>query len=105
VGIDDGVITVAFVDKVGRFRNHQADQILQVAQPGEQVRVFEGYGILGVAIDHFVSQSFCLADADKPWRPCSIDRLTSVTPESLAERLVSRGGFTVPGELLKDWSK
>jgi hypothetical protein len=105
VGIDDGVITVAFVDKVGRYRNHRADQILQVAQVGEQVRVFEGYGLLGVAIDHFVSQSFCIADADKPWRLCSIAPLISATPESLAERLESRGGFTVPGELLKDWSK
>jgi len=97
VGVEDGIITVEYLDKVGRYRNHNAQRVLTIAKPGAKVRVFEDYGILGIDLDHRSSKSFCIADADKPWTPCSYEPLISVTPDALAKRLQERGGFSVPG--------
>ena len=97
VGVDDGVITVAYLDKTGHYRNHRAEEVLEVAQPGTKVRVFEDYGILGIDLDQRTSKSFCIADAGRPWIPCSYEPLNPVTAKALAERLNQRGGFSVPG--------
>ena len=104
VGVDDGIITVEYLDKIGRYRNHRAHDLAKIAEPGTKVRVFERYGLLGVDLDNRTTKMFCIADAEKPWVPCSYQPLTSVTPEALAERLNTRGGFSVPGRLLKGWS-
>jgi hypothetical protein len=97
VEINDGVISVEYLDKIGRYRNHHPEDLLEVAQPGAKVRAFEGFGLPGVDINHFTTRMFCIADADRPWTPCSTEPMTSVTPEALAQRLQERGGFIVPG--------
>lgn len=104
MGVEGDIITVEYLDKIGRYRNHRAEDVLEVAQSGTKVRVFERFGLLGVDIDHFTTRMFCIADADKPWTPCSTEPLTSVTPEALAKRLEERGGFSVPGNLLSSSS-
>ena len=102
VEINGGIITVEYLDKIGRDRNHRAEDVLEVAHPGSKVRVFERFGLLGV--DHgALTRMFCIAEADKPWTPCSTEPMTSVTPEALAERLQERGGFSVPGNLITSW--
>ena len=99
-GVADGVVTVRYLDKVGRYRNHDAASILEVAQPGTTVRVFEGHGLLGVDVDHYRYRCFCIVDAERPWTPCSYEPMAATSPEALAERLTLRGGFSVPGRLV-----
>ena len=105
VGVADGIITVEYLDKIGRYRNHRAHELAKIAEPGTKVRVFERFSLLSVDLDNRTTKMFCIADADKLWVPCSYQPLTSVTPEALAERLNTRGGFSVPGRLLKDWQE
>jgi hypothetical protein len=102
-GITDDAITVAYLDKIGRYRNHDAQKIMEVAELGTKVRVFESYGLLGVDVDHYRYRWFCIADADRPWTPWSTE-LSAMTPDALAERLSTRGGFSVPGGVVKDWA-
>jgi hypothetical protein len=97
VGVEDGIITVEYLDKVGRYRNHRPEEVSEVARPGTKVRVFEDYGLFGIDLDQRTSKSFCIADADQPWVECSYELLISVTAEALAERLNVRGGFSFPG--------
>ena len=99
VEINGGIITVEYLDKIGRYRNHRAEDVLEVAQLGSKVRVFERFGLLGVDHDR-LTRMFCIADADEPWTPCSTEPMTSVTPEALATRLQERGGFSIPGRAL-----
>lgn len=99
------MITVEYLDKVGHYRNHDAQKILNVAEPGTKVQVFEDYGLLGVDMDHYTYRCFCIADAERPWTPCSYEPMVATTPEALADRLASRGGFSVPGQVVKGWSK
>ncbi len=105
VEVTDTVITVEYLDKVGHYRNHDAGRILKVAKPGTKVRVSEDYGLLGVDMDHYTYRCFCIADTDRPWTSCSYEPMVATTPEALAERLASRGGFSVSGRVVKGWSK
>lgn len=100
VDVGDGVITVKYLDRTSRYRNHDARTLAKIAKPGMKVRVFERYGLLGVENDHFSGHRFCVVDAAEPLVPCSYEPLVSVTPEALAERLRTRGGFSVPGDAL-----
>ena len=102
VAVDDDVITVAYLDGDGRYRNHRVETLLNIAAPGTKVAVCERYRTLRVDIDYRTSTCFCITGTDDPWTPCSCEPLISVTPQSLAERLHIRGGFIVPGaEVLK----
>lgn len=94
VGVDDDVITVAYLDGVGRYRNHQAGNLLNVAGPGTKVAVSEHYRILRVDVEQRTSKCFCIAVVGDSWTPCSCEALISVTPQSLSERLSTHGGFT-----------
>jgi hypothetical protein len=101
IGVNNGVIAVEYLDKENHFRNHDCEELTEIAQPGTKVRVYEGFRLLGVDLERGSWRSFSVAFADDPWTACSYEPLTSVTPESLAERLASRGGFTVSGRLLE----
>jgi len=94
VAVDDDVITVAYIDRIGRYRNHQAGKLLDVAAPGTKVAVCERYRILRVDVDQRTSECFCIAVVGDSWTPCSYDALISGTPQSLSERLNTHGGFT-----------
>jgi hypothetical protein len=100
VEIVDGVITVEYLDKIGHYRNHDAKQLEDIAQPGTNVRVFEDYRILGVDVEHGSRKVFCIALPGDTWTPCNYEPLESVTPDALAARLSTHGGFSVPGHLL-----
>ena len=43
---------------------------------------------------------YCIIDADEPWVPCDYSPLTSASPEKVAERIRTHGGFMVPGQQL-----
>jgi hypothetical protein len=94
------VITVRFSDRVARYRNHQVEAVTDVAEPGSPALVSERYGTLSVPSDDGSLWCFCIADADEPWRACSVAPRDPVSHEDLIGRLEDRGGFSIPGALL-----
>jgi len=94
------VITVRFPDRVTRYRNHRAEAVLDVAHPGSLVTVSERYGLLGIPLENGDVRWFCIVNADKLWRPCSVAPTGPVSFEDLAARVKDRGGFSIPGALL-----
>jgi hypothetical protein len=94
------VITVCFSDRMARYRNHRVEAVLDVAQPGSPVLVSERYGVLGVPSGHGSLRCFCIADADRPWRLCSVASSAPASYGDLVDRLEDRGGFSIPAALL-----
>jgi hypothetical protein len=87
------VVTVDFGDEVKRYRNCDPDRLVEFVKIGGYVGVCDRYRILR-------SRHRCLfsiANADDPWVPCDYSPLTSGSPEDLAERLQSHGGFLAGG--------
>lgn len=105
VEINDGAITVAYLDRTALYRNHDTRPLERVAPIGTKVRVSERYYLLGVDLPDHTCKVFSIALDDAQWTPCSYLPLTDVTPEALAERLETRGGFSVPGESVTGWTK
>ena len=101
VEVYEGWITVSYLDRTAQYRNHDADAVSEIAEPGAKVRVSERFRMLGVDLADHTSRGFCIALEKDQWRPCSYEPLTEVTSEALAERLESRGGFSVPGQSLE----
>src|SRR5258708_26678612 len=86
------VITVRFLDRVARYRNHHVEAVVEVAQLGTKVRVSEGYGLLGIPLPNGDVGCFCIVDAEEPWTACSVaPPIRSF--EDLVDRLEDRGGF------------
>jgi hypothetical protein len=98
--VQERVITVRFSDRIARYRNHQVEALLDVAEHGSSVLVSARYGTLSVPSDHGSLWCFCIADADEPWRACSVAPEGPVSYEDLVDRLEDRGGFSIPGALL-----
>lgn len=96
--VDDQWITITFLDRVVRYRNHDAASILDFADLGAKVRVSERYHVLGVQLANYEHKIYCIALETDEWTPCSFEPLVDTSPEGLAERLRTRGGFSVPGE-------
>jgi len=99
----NGVITVEFLDRVERYWNHRPEEIQRVAQQGDKVRIARRWGLLSVHRRFDKLITVCVADADAPWRACSVaDDPRSL--DELSERLLDRGGFIVPGRDVVRWS-
>ena len=99
-GVRAQVITVRFPDRVARYRNHEVEALLDIAEPGSSVLVSERYGTLGAPTGGGSLGCFCIADADESWRACSVAPGDPVSYQDLVDRLEDRGGFLVPGALL-----
>lgn len=96
VSVEDGVITVKYLDRTSAYRNHQPDKIGVYVKVGGHVRVVERFGVLTSDLDQRSVNQFSIIDTNKPWRPCSrFESPASTTPEELAERLQERGGFSI----------
>jgi hypothetical protein len=98
--VQERVITVRFSDRIARYRNHQVEALLDVAERGSSVLVSARYGTLSVPSDHGSLWCFCIADAHAPWRACSVAPLGPVSYEDLVNRLEDRGGFSISAALL-----
>jgi len=92
------VITVDFGHEVRRYRNHDPGRLVDIVGIRGAVEVCEPYVILRGNGGY----CFSVLDADKSWVPCVHEPLTSFTPEALAERLETHGGFLVPGPAALD---
>jgi hypothetical protein len=93
VDIDGNELTVDFGIDVKRYRNHDPDRLVGIIGIGGEVRDCESYVILRGG----GSYCFSISAIDKPWTPCDFEPLRSATPEALAERARTHGGFVVPG--------
>jgi hypothetical protein len=96
--VDGNVITADFNGDIQLYRNHEPGRLLEIIGIGGTVIVCNRYRLLKSG----GGSCFSIADAEDPWRPCDYEPLTSATPEALAERLQTHGGFLVPGHLVLD---
>jgi len=95
--VDGNVITVEFGDDVEQFRNHEPERLLEIVGIGGTVRVFSSI------LQGWTNHVWSVSPAADPWLPCNNEPLTATTPEALAERIRTHGGFLVPGaEVLRD---
>jgi hypothetical protein len=100
---EERLITIRFRAGIARYQNHQAEAVLNVAQLGAKVEVSERYGLLGIPLENGHIRLFCIAEANSPWRPCSVAHEGPVSFEDLANRLNERGGFSVAGPVITSW--
>jgi hypothetical protein len=96
VAVDDNVITVDFTDEVKQYRNHEVERLVEIVGIGGNVRVREPFELLQGGGNF----CFSISNIDQPWIPCDGVPLASTSPQALAERLATHGGFLVPGNLL-----
>jgi hypothetical protein len=98
VAVEGNAITADFDGEYERYRNHDPQRLLEIIGIGGTVIVCSRYSLLKSGGGY----CFSIVDAEDPWRPCDCKPLTSATPEALAERLETHGGFVVPGHLVLD---
>jgi hypothetical protein len=93
----DNVLSIDFGDATKQYQCHDPERLLDIVGIGGEVQVCESYSI--VRFRHSASGSYCFSilDAEKPWSPCDYQPLRATTPEALAERIETHGGFSVPG--------
>jgi hypothetical protein len=96
VAVDENRITIDFGDEAADYRNHDTERLVDMVGIGGNVRICERFVILRGMGDY----CFSIAGADEPWTPCDTTPITSMSPEALAERLKTHGGFLVPGHLV-----
>ena len=96
--VQGNVISIDFGTEIKQYRNCDPERLLEVVGIGHSVSVCEAF----VIMRNWNSYCFSIADAEDPWVPCDYSPLTSASPEDLAERVRTHGGFTVAGsEVLK----
>ena len=93
------VITVDFGDELKKYRNHEVERLVEIVGIGGNVRICESYVILRFP-QGGGNACFSISEIDEPWIPCDHTPLKSISPEALAERLNTHGGFLVPGSQL-----
>jgi hypothetical protein len=102
VEIGSGVVTVDLGGELRRFRNHETARIRDlVRERGPEVNVDEGWSILRVPKSDG-AYCFSIASADEPRRRCLTDEQTRFDVEGIRQRLISHGGFVVPGRVVLD---
>jgi hypothetical protein len=99
-GIGEAVVTVRYLDRVGRYRTHDTAELGFYATLGDKISVCEPYGVLRYDIDERRTLLLGVADAAAAWEPCRYEPLERITPDTLAERIRTHGGFSVPAHAL-----
>jgi hypothetical protein len=98
--VDAAVVTVRYLDRIGRYRTHDTAELAFYSAEGDKISVCEPYGVLRYDLDDRRTLLVGVADADAPWVSCRYEPLEEITPDTLAERIRTRGGFSVPGHAL-----
>jgi hypothetical protein len=99
-GVDDGCLVVRFLDGTRRYRIHRPSEVTRMAARGDKVRVSERWRFASISRRFEQLLAVCIALPDDPWRSCSVAPDEPVSFEDLADRLIDRGGFLVPGRLV-----
>lgn len=96
VHVEGNTLTVDFGDELKTYRNHDVERMVEIIGVGGTIQACERFCLL----KNVAGYCFSIVDADRPWTPCDFEPITSFSPEALAERLQTRGGFSVPSHLL-----
>ncbi len=96
--VDKGIVTVHYLDRIGRYRTHDTAELGFYAVPGDKIGVCEPYGVLRYDFDARRTLLIGVADPAAPWEPCRYEPRERITPDTLAERIRTRGGFSVPAD-------
>ena len=100
IAVDGDLLTVDFGDEVKQYRNCTANRLLEIVGVGGDVNICEGYSVLRTPSSdgHYLfCYLFCIAGVHETWVPCDYSPLTSASPEGLALRVETHGGFMVSG--------
>jgi len=102
VGLEDDYLVVEYLDRTARYRNHAARTVFRLAKPRSKVWVVERFRILGYEKFNGLHSAASIALEGDEWHPCIPPDPAGPpdTPEGLAERLETHGGFVVPGAAL-----
>ncbi len=98
--IGEAVVTVRYLDRIGRYRTHDTAELGFHASPGDKISVCEPYGVLRYDTDDGRTLLVGVADDAAPWVPCRYEPLEEITPDTLAERIRTHGGLSVPAHAL-----
>ena len=95
-GIDEAVVTVRYLDRVGRYRSHDTAELVFYSALGDKVGVCEPYGVL--RYDHGNRRTLLVGvtDTAAPWVPCRYQPLEQITPDTLAQRIRNQTECSVP---------
>lgn len=96
--LDKETVTVRFLDRVGNYRTHDTAELAFYATTGEKVGVCEPYGVLRYDIGPGRALLVGVTDSTAPFEPCRYRPLEQITPDTLAERIRTHGGFSVLGD-------
>ena len=94
--VEEQTVTVRYLDRVGRYRTHDTAELAFYTSVGDKLSVCEPYGVLRYDIDDRRTLLVGVTDADAPWEPCRYRPLEQITPDTLAERIRTHGGYSVP---------
>lgn len=89
--IDGDFVRVIVDGRVQVFRNHDLSRLAMLSAETPEVALRQP-GLLA-SQNHLV----CIAPADLPWIPCRTHSEADGDSLSLAEQLISTGGFTIAG--------
>ena len=89
--IDGQLIRVRVGGEVREYRNHDLARLTELSAETRDVKIGP-HGVLKCQ-NHYV----CIAPADEPWIACRSAASLTTDSDSLAARLLSDGGFMVPG--------
>jgi hypothetical protein len=102
VSVGSGVVIVDLGGEQRRYRNHETQRIRDVVRDHRpEVNVDEGWSILRLPHPGG-TYCFSIASADEPLLPCRTDEQTRFDVEGIRERLISHGGFLIPGKVVLD---
>ena len=90
-----------FLDRVGNYRTHDTAELAFYATTGDKVGLCEPFGVLRYEIDHRRALLVGVTDAAAHWEPCQYRPLEQITPDTLAERIRTHGGFSIPAHRLR----
>lgn len=68
--VDKGIVTVHYLDRIGRYRTHDTAELGFYAVPGDKIGVCEPYGVLRYDFDARRTLLIGVADPAAPWEPC-----------------------------------
>jgi hypothetical protein len=94
--VNGDVITLEFGTEYRRYRNHEVERLVEIVGIDNGVHVSERYRILRSRTGYL----FSIATVGDRSVSCDATPLATVTPEALAERLETHGGFSIPGRQL-----
>jgi hypothetical protein len=94
IAVDGDLITVDFGGEVKSYWNHEVERIVEIVGIAGEVRICEDYLLLRGGGNY----CFSILAADESWTPCDYQSISSASPQDLAQRVKTHGGFLVPGD-------